>query len=116
MINVVIFQFVIGMVVVSGFILAIYGAMKGKRTLSIIGDILLITGLIVNGFVYFNFTGSDKRVKEEAKQSNMIFQSEMKIPTKHIQEFNYSKDFRDISSSISKETKQIHNEVKKGNF
>lgn len=111
--SMVIFQYLIDL----NFILSLgvigFGYFKKRKNILKIGVLYLIILVTLKSVIYYNYTGSDKRIKEEAKQSTMVFQSKMKEPEEHIKQFNYSKEFKDTSSSITQEADEIHDNIKK---
>ena len=108
--HIVLFQFLpdIFLIVAIGYL--IYAFRKNEYKKIAIG--LFVFAIILKSIIFFDFTNSNKRVKEESQMSNQIFQSKME-KAKRIPEFNYTKDYKDVSNSISNEANEIHNSIKK---
>jgi len=110
--NIVFFQYLPDVLIIYATIMLLINYKYPNKMKSSI--ILIILGFILKAIVYFNFTNSDERIKKESIISNQIFQSKME-KVKKLKEFNYSKEYENVSNSITKDADKIHNSVKKLN-
>jgi len=110
--NVVLFQHIFDILIIVSLLMTYITYKKEHYDLAKIYLISTLVIVLLKGFVYFNFTNSDHRVKQENINSTKIFQAKMK-PIKKINEFNYSKDFKDASVTITKEVDKIRNSIQK---
>jgi len=109
--NIVLFQHLFDILIIVSLLMTFFTYYKKEYNLAKIYLISTFVIVLLKGFVYFNFANSDNRVKQENINSTKIFQAKMK-PIKKKKEFNYTKDFKDTSATITKEVDKIHNSIK----
>jgi len=110
--NFVLFQFLSDIGIFSIILLILWNLKTKKFDNKIILFILGILFLL-KFTLYYNFANSTERIKEELKNSNQIFERKLEEPIKKVQNFDYKKEFNDISKSIDKEQNKIHNSIKR---
>ena len=109
--NVVIFQYLLDIMFIISTIGIIVSISKGKRKYTTFFGVGLGLVVFLSLFIYYDFTGTDKRIAVEKQNANNIFQSKMKEPKKEIKSFDYKEEYKDVSKSISTEASDIHKEV-----
>jgi len=114
MINVVTFQYLGDIFILSSVIAMVIAYKMEKKGLIKILIAIVILIFLLKGMIYFNFAEPTKRIKKEEQASTQIFQAKMKEPEQRIKEFNYTENFDDTSSSIDEEVNKIHKSVVKG--
>ena len=109
--NLVAFQYLSSAVIIFFLLLGFYLHKKNKLGFWYLGAFLTV--LFISEFVYFNFTNSDKRIKVEKANSNLIFQKKLDDNSiTKVKEFNYSEEFENSENSITKEADSIHKSIK----
>jgi len=109
--SIVVFQFLGGSIILLTLLGIYFFHNRGDRKIKNILIVALILEIILSNIVYFNFTGTDKRIKQESTAADTIFKSKMETKQK-IKEFNYKNEYKDVSTSIEKEADSIHKSVK----
>ena len=108
----VIFQYLLDIAILIGVGGIAFAIKKKNKSLMIYFIIAILSILLLKNFIYVNFTGSNTQVKKEANAANTIFQAKMNVKEKHLKEFNYTKDFQDVSKTIENQANEIHNSIK----